>query len=157
MIEKSKVACFSGHRILPNDCIEIQSSLESAVKELIEQGVVFFGAGGALGFDMLAEEMILKMKEQYPQIRLVLVLPCPPVQQTLKWNDSQRKRYNDILERADKVRILSAEYTQNCMLDRNRHLVDNSGHLVCYLRNNRGGTFYTARYAEQKGLNILRI
>ena len=157
MIEKSKVACFSGHRILPNDCTEIQSSLESAVRTLIEKGVVFFGAGGAVGFDMLAEETILRMKEKYPQIRLVLVLPCPPEQQTLKWNDSQRQQYNDIMKRADKVRILSAEYTKSCMLDRNRHMVDNSGHLICYLRNNRGGTFYTARYAEQKGLNILRI
>lgn len=46
MIEKSKVACFSGHRILPKDCTEIQSELESAVRKLIEQGVVFFGTGG---------------------------------------------------------------------------------------------------------------
>ena len=157
MIEKSIVACFSGHRILPVDCGELQFSLEAAVRELIGQGVVFFGAGGALGFDMLAEETILKMKEQYPQIKLVLVLPCPPAQQTLKWNDSQRKRYNDILIRADKVRILSAEYTKSCMLDRNRHMVDNSGHLICYLRNNRGGTFYTTRYAKQKGLKIIRV
>lgn len=157
MIEKSKVACFSGHRILPKNCTEIQSALESAITKLIEQGVIFFGAGGALGFDMLAEETILNLKQNYPQIRLILVLPCPPEQQTLKWNESQREQYNDILARADKVRILSPEYTKSCMLDRNRHLVDNSGYLICYLRNNRGGTFYTARYAEQKGLNIFRI
>lgn len=157
MIDRSKVACFSGHRNLPQDYNELKSALEIVIIRLIKQGVVFFGAGGALGFDMLAEETILKMKERYPQIKLVLVLPCPPEQQTLKWNDNQRQQYNDILKRADKVRILSTEYTKSCMLDRNRHLVDNSGHLVCYLRNNRGGTFYTARYAEQKGLNILRI
>lgn len=69
MIEKSKVACFSGQRILPKDCTEIQSALESAITKLIEQGVIFFGAGGALGFDMLAEETILKLKQKHPQIR----------------------------------------------------------------------------------------
>jgi len=51
MIEKSKVACFSGYRILPKDYTEIQSELESAVRKLIEQGVVFFGAGGDIGLD----------------------------------------------------------------------------------------------------------
>ncbi len=33
--------------------------LKSAVTDLIERGVVFFGAGGALGFGMIAEETLL--------------------------------------------------------------------------------------------------
>ncbi len=157
MIDKSKVACFSGHRKLPQNCTQLTADLESAIVSLIERGVVFFGAGGALGFDMLAEEAVLRLKEQYPHIRLVLVLPCPPEQQTLKWNSAQKQRYFDILERADKVRVLSNRYTSTCMLDRNRHMVDNSGYLICYLRENTGGTAYTVRYAESKWIEIIRI
>lgn len=157
MIDRSKVACFSGHRRLPEDNRKLRNALESAISGLIEHGVIYFGAGGALGFDMLAEETVLQMKQQYPQIRLILVLPCPPEQQTLLWNDAQRKQYNEILARADKVRILSPAYTSTCMLERNRHLVDNSGHLICYLRENHGGTFYTMNYAEKQGVRVLRL
>ncbi len=157
MITKSKVACFSGHRMLPQNCEQIIADLEAAIVSLIKRGVVFFGAGGALGFDMLAEEAVLRLKERYPQIRLVLVLPCPPEQQTLKWNSEQKRRYYDILEKADKVRVLSDRYTSTCMLDRNRHMVDCSGYLICYLRESRGGTYYTVNYAEGVGVEVIRV
>ena len=157
MVDKMKVACFSGHRRLPQDCTELQTNLEKAIVELIERGVVFFGNGAALGFDQIAAETVLRLKEDYPHIRLVMVLPCPPEQQSSYWNDEQKKRYYKILGQADKVRILSPQYTEKCMLDRNRHMVDNSAYLICYLREQRGGTFYTVNYAERKGLNILRL
>ncbi len=51
MVDNMKVACFSGHRGLPQDCTELQANLEKAIVELIECGVVFFGNGAALGFD----------------------------------------------------------------------------------------------------------
>ena len=157
MIDKSKVACFSGHRKLPQNCEQLVADLETAIVSLIERGVIFFGAGGALGFDMLAEETVLRLKKRYPHIRLILVLPCPPEQQTLKWNIVQKQRYYDILAKADKVRVLSDRYTSTCMLDRNKHMVDSSGYLVCYLRENKGGTAYTVRYAESVGIEVVRI
>lgn len=157
MIDKTKVACFSGHRKLPQNCEQLTADLESAIVSLIERGVIFFGAGGALGFDMLAEETVLRLKERYPHIRLVLVLPCPPEQQTLKWNAEQQRRYYNILDKSDKVRVLSDRYTNTCMLDRNRHMVDSSGYLICYLRENKGGTAYTVRYAASVGIEVIRI
>lgn len=156
MIEKFKVACFSGHSKLPQDH-SLKKRLRSAVIELIDKGVIFYGAGGAMGFDMLAEEIVLELREEYPQIKLILVLPCCPDQQTLKWNDEQHKRYNNILKQADKIRILSPNYTCTCMLERNRHMADNSAYLVCYLRKDYGGTYYTVKYAKIKGLNIIRL
>lgn len=86
MIDKMKVACFSGHRKLPRDCTELKASLEKAVIELVERGVVFFCSGAALGFDQLSAATILRLKEDYPHIRLIMVLPCPPDQQSMKWN-----------------------------------------------------------------------
>lgn len=157
MVDKLKVACFSGHRKLPEDNAEIKARLKSAVINLINQGVEFFGAGGALGFDMLAEETVLELKSQYPHIKLILVLPCPAEQQTLKWNDQQREKYCNIYDKADKIRILSPQYTADCMLERNRRLVNSSAHLVCYLRQNSGDTFYTVNYAEKLKLNIIRL
>ena len=157
MVDRSRVACFSGHRRLPQDCEELRAKLKKEIIGLIERGVVFFGAGGAWGFDMLAEETVLQLKEDYPHIRLVLVLPCSPDQQTLKWSADQRQRYYEILERADKVRILSPQYTSDCMLMRNRHLVDGSAYLICYLRDQRGGTAYTVGYASEQGIQINQL
>lgn len=157
MVNKSKVACFSGHRRLPQDSTELQANLEKAIIELIERGVVFFGSGAALGFDQMAAEIVLRLKDDYPHIRLVMVLPCPPEQQSSRWNSKQKKRYYEILEQADRVRILSPQYTDKCMLARNRHMVDFSAYLICYLRQHSGGTFYTVNYAERKGREILRL
>lgn len=157
MVDKSKVACFSGHRRLPQNFEELGAKLKKEIIGLIERGVVFFGAGGAWGFDMLAEETVLELKSEYPHIRLVIVLPCPPDQQTLKWSADRRQRYYEILERADKVRILLPQYTNDCMLARNRHLIDGSAYLICYLREQRGGTAYTVRYAREQGLDIIQL
>ena len=158
MIENKLVCCFSGHRIIAKEILpQLNMTVEQAIISLIEKGVIFFGSGGALGFDQLAAETVLRLKEEYPHIRLVMVLPCPPKQQSLKWGDEQKKRYYEILNRADKVRILSPQYKRGCMLDRNRHMVNNSAYLICYLREQRGGTFYTVKYAEQQGLNINQV
>lgn len=158
MIDKKSICCFSGHRIIPKEILpQIEVSVEKAITQLILQGVMFFGNGGALGFDQLAAETVLRLKAEYLHIRLVMVLPCPPEQQSVKWNDGQKQRYFKILEQADKVRVLSPQYTRSCMLDRNRHLVDNSAYLICYLREHSGGTYYTFNYAKLKGLQIFQI
>lgn len=157
MVDKFKVACFSGHRKLPEDCTELRANLEKAILTLINQGVVFFGSGAAVGFDQLAATTVLKLKKDYPHIRLVMVLPCSPNEQSMKWNREQREHYEKLLEQADKIRQVSPKYTSTCMFERNRRLVDCSAYLICYLRENIGGTFYTVNYAEQQGLKILRI
>lgn len=157
MVDKFKVACFSGHRKLPEDCTELRTNLEKAIISLIEQGVVFFGSGAALGFDQLASAIILNLKKDYPHIKLVMVLPCPPNEQSMKWSREQREYYEKLLKQADKIRQVSPKYTSTCMFERNRRLVDCSAYLICYLRENSGGTFYTVNYAEKQGLKILRI
>ena len=59
MIDKSKVACFSGHRRLPQNCEELRAKLKKEIIGLIEREVVFFGAGGDLGFDCLPRKWCL--------------------------------------------------------------------------------------------------
>lgn len=158
MFDKKQICCFSGHRTIPKEKLpQIKEAVERSIIELIERGVMFFGNGGALGFDQEAAETVLRLKKYYPYIGLIMVLPCPPEQQSLKWSGSQQERYYKILEQADKVKILAPQYTNGCMLKRNRHMVDNSAYLVCYLRERSGGTFYTVNYAEKRGLEILRL
>lgn len=92
---KSKAACFTGHRTLPEENLpEIAERLENALIALIEQDYCYFSAGGALGFDTLAAQTVLRLRERYPQIRLILVLPCRS--QTRGWSQADIDIYEEI-------------------------------------------------------------
>ena len=133
----------------------IKRQLKYEIEKLIGEGYCYFGAGGALGFDTLAAEAVLKLKESHPQIRLILVLPCKT--QSQGWDSKDISVYEDIKARSDKYVYTSVEYNRGCMFKRNRHLVDNSSVCICYLTENKGGTAYTVNYAEQKGLRIINL
>lgn len=153
---KEKTCCFTGHRDIPLLQLPIiKSKLKKTIIEYIEKGYCYFGAGGALGFDTLAAQTVLKLKETYPQIKLILVLPC--LTQTRGWKEADVKEYERIKSLADKVVYTSQEYTRGCMFKRNRHLVDFSSLCIAYLNKDEGGTAYTVKYAKQSGLNIINL
>ena len=153
---RTMTACFTGHRTLPEaELPEIAERLEGILTALIEQGYRYFGAGGALGFDTLAAQTVLRLRERDPQIRLILVLPCRS--QTRGWPQADIDTYEEIKRCADKVTYASENYFQGCMQKRNRHLVDNSSVCICYLTKPTGGTAYTVNYARHCGLRILNV
>lgn len=156
MDRKEQTCCFTGHRKLVQGQISaIQQRLESAIVELINNGIVYFGAGGALGFDTLAAQTVLKLKKLYPKIRLILVLPC--ANQSRGWDAEDIRIYEKIKAQADKVVCLADRYFHGCMHERNRHLVDHSGYCICYLTGASGGTAYTVSYAQSRGLTITNV
>ena len=153
---REKTACFTGHRKIPPESIsELSQRLKNTLLRLIEEGYLYFGAGGALGFDTLATQCVLSLKKQYPHIKLILVLPC--ITQTKGWSKNDIAIYGEIKSQADKVVYTSQEYTRGCMHKRNRHLVDNSSACISYLTENKGGTFYTVNYAKSKGVEVINI
>lgn len=156
MTLRERTCCFTGHRNIPKDQYPVvRKLLKDVLHEMVEEGVIYYGAGGALGFDTLAAQCVLDMKKEFPQIKLILVLPC--VSQAAKWGKRDQDIYESIRARADKCRYVSHEYTRDCMYRRNRHLVDNSGTCICYLTRNRGGTAYTIDYAKRNGLHIINL
>ena len=153
---RAKTCCFTGHRSLSSkEKLRAAVRLRRVIEAQIKDGVVFYGAGGALGVDTLAAHTVLEMKKEYPQLRLILVLPCE--NQTRGWHSEDIAVYEDIKRRSDKVVYVSREYTSDCMHRRNRHLVDHSGTCICYLTRNTGGTVYTVDYARRKGLRIINL
>jgi len=153
---RERTCCFTGHRELPFLKRKmIARKLEQTVTGLIQSGVQYFGAGGALGFDTLAAQTVLNLKKEYPHIKLILVLPC--LSQTRGWKEQDVQIYETIKAEADKVVYTSQQYTQDCMHKRNRHLVDHSGVCVCYLTQDKGGTAYTVNYAKKQGLEVINL
>lgn len=153
---RTKTCCFTGHRRLPeNQRDDIAKRLEDTVVSLIQSGYLYFGAGGALGFDTVCALAVLRLRQRYPKIKLILVLPC--VSQADKWRSEDATVYQKIMRQADKVVYTSQEYTRDCMFKRNRHLVDNSSVCICYLEKASGGTAYTVEYARKRGLQIINL
>lgn len=156
MVSKDKTVCLTGHRKIPPESFpEISRRLEAVLIQLMKKGYQYFGTGGALGFDTLAAQTVLKLKTVYPSSKLILVLPCES--QADHWEKEDRMLYEDIKGKADKVVYTSKTYFRGCMYKRNRHLVDNSSCCICYLTKETGGTAYTVHYAKEKLLTIYNV
>ena len=141
-IEKELFCCFSGHRKLPTEQLEeIRKQLKSEVIQLINAGVDTFISGYASGFDTEVALTVNELKQDYPNIKLVLVLP---------YRQEINIPYDECI-------CLAEHYRKGCFHIRNRYMVDNSSYCICYLTENKGGTAYTVNYAKQQGLEIINV
>ncbi len=153
---RAQTCCFTGHRdIAQDEKQEIKRQLERILRSLIGKGIRYFGSGGARGFDLMAADVVLQLKKEFPHIRLIMVLPCRD--QTRGWKGEDIRHYERILTQADKVVYLQEKYSPGCMQKRNRHLVNHSSVCVAYCTRNTGGTAYTLRYACKKGVRIVLL
>ena len=155
----SKKSCFfTGHRNAPFDTFLI-SHTGNIIFELIEKGVTDFYAGGAVGWDTFCARLVISIREKYNHIKLHLVLPCPPEQQTLNWSDKQKAEYDMILKSADDVEIVSEKCTKDCMKKRNARLVELGDICICYYneKDKRSGTGQTVRMAEKAGKMVINM
>ena len=151
-----ETCCFTGHRII-KVTPELVQRLHDTIINMIESGVTDFYDGGAIGFDMLCAETVIELKAEYSDIKLHLLLPCPPEEQVKGWNKSQVERYNKILQAADSVTVISEHYTRDCMKQRNGRLVELADCCICYCANPRSGTGQTVRMAKDKGIDIINL
>ena len=152
----NKSACFTGHRdISPAKEPVIREKLREILVRLIEEGYTSFYNGGAIGYDLLAAEVVLELKEAYPHIRLIIIVPCAG--QTRGWSEKNVIRYEKVTALADEVKCLSSVYYNGCMQARNRYMVDNSALVIAYLERATGGSAGTVRYAEGQGKEIVNV
>lgn len=97
---------------------------------VMDQGVRYFGVGGALGFDMLAAEELLALRDRGRCLKVILVLPFPGYRRY--WLPAQEERAARVEARADKVVWCSREPSREAFLLRNRRLVDGSAYCIAY-------------------------
>ncbi len=154
----NKSVCFTGHRNIKKTA-ELKKALIKQLVMLFDEGADVFYAGGAVGWDMLCERVVIELREKYPHIKLHLVLPCPADEQTAKWNESDKREFMELLLVADMVELCSDHYYDGCMKVRNQRLVDLSDVCVCYYNesNKRSGTGQTVRMAEKKNICIINL
>lgn len=155
--EKEKSITFTGHRIIPLvRQEEVRVRLATTVAFACKSGMTRFYCGMALGFDMMATEVVLSLKDQFPDIRLIAIVPFSG--QSSQWASSEQERYRQILAKADKVVVLSGNYFRGCLLRRNDYMLSHSCGVIAYYNGKpQGGTSYTVRKAERMKMEVGNI
>ena len=74
--------------------------------------------------DMYAAEIVLALKEKYPQITLECAIPYE--RQAVRWPEALRNRYFSIAEQCDQETMLQRQYTPDCLQKRNKYMVDHA-------------------------------
>ena len=152
-----QTCAFTGHRPqkLPwrsdesaPGCIALKNRLAQEVRTLAARGCRTFLSGMAIGTDQWAARAVLNLRREVPDI-----LPCES--QDLKWTPEQREGYHILLDQADSVVYVSRQYTSDCMIKRNRFMVDHASVILAvYNGEKRSGTAATVRYARNQGREL---
>ena len=160
-----KICAFTGHR--PKsfpwkydesapDCVLLKEVLAAQIEALANRGVTDFLSGMAQGTDLWCSQIVLDLKKKNPALKLHCVLPCKG--QESKWTALAQEHYHSILAQANEVVYVRQEYSRDCMLERNRYLVDHSSFLLAVYNGTwRSGTGATVRYALKQGREVIII
>lgn len=160
-----KTCAFTGHRPqnLPwqfneadTNCLKLKQILNQQISQLAENGFTDFLSGMAIGSDTWAAEAVLNLRKKKPALKLHCILPCKT--QAEKWPVSEQERYQKILAQADSIFFTSRNYHPNCMLERNRFMVEKA-HLLLAVYNGQphSGTAAAVRHAQRLGCDIIII
>lgn len=144
---------FTGHRKFKDGELDI-AKLDEAILGRIESGDRRFLCGMAYGFDLIAAERVLEFKKKY-DVKLVACVPYAGQGSGFSW--AARTKYRSIMDKCDEVLVLSQTYYDGCFLERDKYMVDNCDTLICFMRREQGGTYYTYSRAKKAGKNIVLI
>lgn len=165
-MEIGNKCCFTGYR--PNkfpfalesntkDSVDFDNKLFSSVLDLAESGVNVFFSGMAMGFDIIAAETVLCVREIRPDLNIELICAVPFINQSSSFSPSWKARYDEILSSADKVVLVSDVYYKGCYFARNKYMVDSSDVVLTYFDGKPGGTKNTIDYAKKSGRKIFNL
>ena len=153
--------CFSGYRpekfgfdLNSPQGQRLTQDLEKCIQTLINKGFENFIVGGAMGFDTLCGEILIKLKKDYPNTKIYSYIPFKNMH--LYFGAPWRDRQKLVLQNSF-VTVLNRDFYRGCYFERNRKMVDEAQVLVCYYDGAGGGTAYTENYARKKGLEIINL
>jgi len=158
-MNREKTVCFSGHRPerFPNyRQIEFETllkMLDRRINEAIDEGFTHFICGMQKGWDTLAGEAVLSIRDDcMPQITLELAIPFKGHADKLNLTADDKARYDRLVSEADKVSVLSAHFYKAAYHYRDIYMIDNSSYLIYYWDGGPGGTSRAVAYAQEQGI-----
>lgn len=148
-----KICCFAGHgKLTCKD--DINNELFYTCHELIfDYGVREFWVGKYGNFDSLAANTVRLLKELFPDVKLVLVIPY--LTKSIEEYKEEYYRSYDSIIMAD---IPYGTPKQYQILKCNEFMVNNSNYLIAYVNYSFGGAAKTLAYAKRKKhINITNL
>ena len=135
-----KSCFFIGHREADE---RLLPRLELVIDRLIrEEHVRYFCVGGYGGFDRVAAASVRRMKQKYPDITLMLVLPYHPAERPTEAPNGFDGTYHpDGLESTPK---------RYAIVRANKIMVDACDWLVCYVHHGAGNSRKLLEYAQRR-------
>ena len=164
MPDRERSCCFTGHRPMKlpwgmnekdERCMALKDELAARLEAVYTLGYRHFLCGMAIGCDMYFAEAVIALRGVHPDVTLEAAIPFGD--QPGRWNAALRKRYNTLIDSADTVTVLQYGYTPECMMRRNRYMVDRSSLLLACYDGRPGGTMSTILYAERSGVKVIVI
>ena len=149
--------CFTGHRPekLKRDEKSIMNDLEKEIRKAVADGLNVFITGMARGVDIWAAQIVLKIRDEGCNVRLICACPYEGFER--KWSQEWQKSYRDILTAADFVKYVCNGYSPACFQIRNEWMIDHSARVIAVFNGENGGTKNTIDYAMKVGVPIVRI
>lgn len=164
MQEKAVTCTFTGHREnkLPwrgneaaPECVELKARIADAVSAVYSAGIRHYICGMATGCDMYFCEAAIALRECHDDISVEAAVPWEG--QADGWSAALRARHSRLVENCDFLTLVQTSYTPDCLMRRNRYMVDSSSVLIAACSGIPGGTMSTMLYAMRQGLEIIQL
>ena len=108
----------------------------------MEENVQHFYVGGYGGFDRVAAAAVRRMKQRYPDITLMLVLPYHPAERPIEAPEGFDGTYHP-----EGLEHTPRRYS---IVRANRIMVDSCDWLVCYVRHSTSNSRKLLEYSEHR-------
>ena len=143
---------FAGHREVLHT--GVREKLYSGLLELLAlDSQLCFYVGGMGKFDAMAEQAVRRLKREFPEkeIRLVLVLPYMK-----KSVNDHPEVYGVLYDEVIVPEVSACEHFKRAITVRNRWMAEQSQILIAYVHRNFGGAFEMVEYARRIGVDVWR-
>ena len=141
--------CFTGHRPdklkIPEE--RLAALLESEIRNAVNDGFTTYITGMAKGTDLVAAEIVLRLREQDKRLKLICALPHPGF--GLHWGGGWTERFQRVLVQADLERTICPSFSYASYQTRNEWMCRHSGVVIAVFNGERGGTKNTLDYAQK--------
>jgi uncharacterized phage-like protein YoqJ len=157
IIEKERIISYTGHRpgpkIFKSDYYSdenFNTLVDFACQVLLREKPDLSITGGALGWDQAVAQASLNLAMPYE-------LHIPFEGFDSNWPTKSRNRLKDLMESAEKVKVVCGSYSLGAYQKRNESMVDTSDKVIALFDFSSGGTANCVSYAKSKNKPITHV
>ncbi len=130
---------------------DIKVDLENEILRAVKDGCTTFISGLAPGTEIWAGNIVVRLKDRFPDLKLIAVLPFPGFGDELEgiW----REKFETLLARADLVKTVCPAYQEDAALLQLRWMLDHAARLLAVCGGS-GDSRNLFRLAREKHVQI---